>query len=201
MLTYPDETSHLFPHVTVCPDGSYCCDRDGPQCCVHKKGVFLDATGNIAKQAASTLMSWGPERTLPGFQTATTTTAPAASSASASASASATNGPASEPEPEPEPEPQSQSGTSASVKLGAGIGIPLGVLGLGACAASLMVLRRRRQRQLRRRRAAATELHAEAAQGMLLRNKDRAGLVPREMPTETPHELQAKSVHRAELPP
>ncbi|KAG5920345.1 hypothetical protein E4U42_006219, partial [Claviceps africana] len=65
-----DEPSRLFPHVVVCPDGSYCCDGDGSYCCAAKHGVFLDATGNVAAEPASTLMSWGPERTSPGYRTA-----------------------------------------------------------------------------------------------------------------------------------
>ncbi|KAG6038247.1 hypothetical protein E4U41_004393, partial [Claviceps citrina] len=81
-----ENETRTFPHVVVCLDGSYCCDSDGPQCCVQKRGVFLDGTGNVARTPASTILSWGPERTLPGYQTVGT-----AAAAAATATATATS--------------------------------------------------------------------------------------------------------------
>ncbi|KAG6167027.1 hypothetical protein E4U51_003131 [Claviceps purpurea] len=181
-----DEAAHGFPHVIVCLDGSYCCDTDGPQCCAEKRGVFLDVTGNIAKVAASTMLSWGPERTSPGYQTADGTdsaaTPPPESATSASPREAAT-GPSRDPGT-----PSTEESDNTALKIGVGVGIPLGLLALGACAALIVVLHRRRRSEMGAAEAAV------AKQGGRRRDKKGAGgLIPRE--------LDATSVHRAELPP
>ncbi|KAG6081315.1 hypothetical protein E4U16_007592 [Claviceps sp. LM84 group G4] len=194
-----DEAAHGFPHVIVCLDGSYCCDTDGPQCCVEKRGVFLDATGNIAKVAASTMLSWGPERTSPGYQTADSTDTdtdtaatppPGPESATSASPRETATGPSRDPGTPSTGEGESDN---TALKIGVGVGIPLGLLALGACAALIVVLRRRRRRRRPEMGAAESAVAKKNGKRRWLRLKGARVSVPRE--------LDATSVHRAELPP
>lgn len=132
------------------------------------------------------MLSWGPERTSPGYQTADGTdsaaTPPPESATSASPREAAT-GPSRDPGT-----PSTEESDNTALKIGVGVGIPLGLLALGACAALIVVLRRRRRSEMGAAEAAV------AKQGGRRRDKKGAGgLIPRE--------LDATSVHRAELPP
>ncbi|KAG6034404.1 hypothetical protein E4U19_005744 [Claviceps sp. Clav32 group G5] len=182
------EATHGFPHVIVCLDGSYCCDTDGPQCCVEKRGVFLDATGNIAKVAASTMLSWGPERTSPGYQTADTDAAatppPGPESATSASPREAATGPSRDPGTPSTGEGESDN---TALKIGVGVGIPLGLLALGACAGLIVVLRRRRRPEM------------GAAESAVAKKNGKRWLKGARV--SVPRELDATSVHRAELPP
>ncbi|KAG6061727.1 hypothetical protein E4U17_000067 [Claviceps sp. LM77 group G4] len=193
------EAAHGFPHVIVCLDGSYCCDTDGPQCCVEKRGVFLDATGNIAKVAASTMLSWGPGRTSPGYQTADSTDTdtdtaatppPGPESATSASPRETATGPSRDPGTPSTGEGESDN---TALKIGVGVGIPLGLLALGACAALIVVLRRRRRRRRPEMGAAESAVAKKNGKRRWLRLKGARVSVPRE--------LDATSVHRAELPP
>ncbi|KAG5951744.1 hypothetical protein E4U57_006733 [Claviceps arundinis] len=193
-----DEGAHGFPHVIVCLDGSYCCDTDGPQCCAEKRGVFLDVTGNIAKVAASTMLSWGPERTSSGYQTADTSdtdsaasaTPPPDSEATSASPREAATGTGPSRDPGTSSTPSTGESDNTALKIGVGVGIPLGALALGACAALIVVLRRSRRR---RSEMGAAEAALAKQDGKRRDDKSAGGLVPRE--------LDATSVHRAELPP
>ncbi|KAL2166041.1 hypothetical protein VTG60DRAFT_3406 [Thermothelomyces hinnuleus] len=86
-----DELGGIFPRVTICADGSLCCNND-PQCCQDGKGVFLDEAGNIASARATAAttsyppLGGGPSRyTLtPSASTTTTPTTRSGSSSSGS---------------------------------------------------------------------------------------------------------------------
>ncbi|KAG6063121.1 hypothetical protein E4U32_001633 [Claviceps aff. humidiphila group G2b] len=192
------EGAHGFPHVIVCLDGSYCCDTDGPQCCAEKRGVFLDVTGNIAKVAASTMLSWGPERTSSGYQTADTSdtdsaasaTPPPESEATSASPREAATGTGPSRDPGTSSTPSTGESDNTALKIGVGVGVPLGVLALGACAALIVVLRRSRRR---RSEMGAAEAALAKQDGKRRDDKSAGGLVP--------GELDATSVHRAELPP
>ncbi|KAK2593233.1 hypothetical protein QQS21_009073 [Conoideocrella luteorostrata] len=177
-----DETQ-VFPRVTVCLDGSYCCDQDGAQCCSDKRGVFLDVTGNIAKVPASTTMSWGPERTSSGYQTVATTSATSINTSDVSTAST----PAVSASSTSSPGATSQSESSNAAKIGAGVGVPVGVIAIGGVAA-LVILWRRKKRQTRFRNA--SELDSEGHHQEMVGRKPSA---------PTPPELEDRQVHRSEL--
>ncbi|GAB0138776.1 hypothetical protein EsDP_00006999 [Epichloe bromicola] len=135
-----DEINGLFPRVATCGDGSFCCNKDGGHCCSDGKGVFLDANGNVAKSAATEILSWGPERTSPGYRTMTTT--PTASSITSTSPPAASTA-----------EPPSNDGQAA--KIGAGVGVPVGVIAIGGIVAFFLL---RRRRQKKNHLSAASEL-------------------------------------------
>ncbi|KAL2177465.1 uncharacterized protein P884DRAFT_299859 [Thermothelomyces heterothallicus CBS 202.75] len=93
-----DELGGVFPRVTICADGSLCCNND-PQCCQDGKGVFLDEAGNIASARATAAttsyppLGGGPSRyTLtPSASTTTTTTAPSGVGGGGGGSSSSSN--------------------------------------------------------------------------------------------------------------
>lgn len=171
-----DEEKGLFPRVTICGDGSFCCNKDGDHCCDDKKGTFLDKSGNIAKGPATTTLSWGPERTSSGYQTVTATHTTVTT---------AVNTPSQTPTSSPTPD---ESNNNAA-KIGAGVGVPVGVLAIGGLAA-FFFLRRRKQREYKP--AGVPELGAEGEQKKVVYTG----------PPVHPQELDGheNQVHRSELP-
>jgi len=134
-----DETTGFLPRVTVCADGSYCCDAI-PNCCESDQGVFLDAVGAITTGPLSSSST-----TLPALSSKTTTesssssitanivtpaTSPGANSSQLSAAQSISPS-------------SSRSGLSTGAKIGMGIGIPLILIILGGLVAMICIQRRR----------------------------------------------------------
>lgn len=128
-----DEVNGVFPRVTLCGDGSLCCDND-PQCCGSGTGIFLDNQGRVAKSAPTTTYSWGPERTAATFRT----NLPSSTHKSASASSTPTQAPT-----QSNASDSSEKDNNQGLKIGLGVGIPVGCIAVGAVA--FLLFRRRRK--------------------------------------------------------
>jgi hypothetical protein len=134
-----DETTSFFPRVTVCADGSYCCDKF-PNCCQAGEGVFLNDVGQTVasppatvsqSSSTSSLSSLSPTTSTTTFIPTTGSQTPTAISAPSSASNSTYT-------------PSAAAGKTS--KVGLGVGIPLGILVLGGLAAIIIAQRRRRKK-------------------------------------------------------
>ncbi|KAI9898463.1 hypothetical protein N3K66_006823 [Trichothecium roseum] len=128
-----DEKSGLFPRVTVCSDGSLCCNDD-EQCCSKGNGVFIDNDGRLADSAPETTYSYGPERTQSGYRTNTH---------SSTTSISATDSTSAVAETTLAGDSDDDDDDGQGLKIGLGVGIPVAALLLGAIA-GLFFWRRRR---------------------------------------------------------
>ena len=141
-----DEIGGFFPRVTICDNGSYCCNDD-VQCCSAGRGVFLDSTGAI--------VSSPPSSTINIISTASSiTSASSVTSASASTTTSITTSPTNSPAQTPSSmasatassspsTADTSSGLATGTKIGLGVGVPLGVLVLGVLASTVWYQRRR----------------------------------------------------------
>ena len=142
-----DEEHGIFPRVTQCADGSWCCNHD-PDCCDAGRGNFLDAKGNIVVESeAVTEKLYVPPRS----------TAPPSSSSSPLPTTSETPSASQTPEPSttpstPSPSTPSSSPTSStlpnedqaedqtmqpesskSLSTGSIVGIVIGEIGRASC--------------------------------------------------------------------
>ena len=104
-LIEQDKKDGTLPRVTICNDGSYCCQEDDG-CCADKKGLWLSENGEILGRANETSNP----------RTSTSSVSPTPSSTSTSSSSSSDS-----------------SGLSKPATLGVGIGVGVGgaaVIGL-----------------------------------------------------------------------
>ncbi|KAM0279203.1 hypothetical protein ACHAQH_004748 [Verticillium albo-atrum] len=116
-----------FPQVTICEDGSFCCNNDA-QCCERGRGTFLDERGNIID---------GPESSSSSRSSAPTSAAAASTAANGSPPSETTGG----------SKPQSSgSDDSLGLKVGLGLGIPLVAIVSGLGVWFFLTRRRRRER-------------------------------------------------------
>ena len=143
----------FLPRVTVCDDGSLCCNNN-PTCCGEGAGVFLDQDGNIAsKLVTAAITSYPPidgtgtDRftVVPSTSLVTTTSSPAIDTTSGSGSAASSTPPVASPSPS-----SSNSGNDASLKIGLGLGITLTAVVVGCLAFFIprWWKRRKRHREL-----------------------------------------------------
>ncbi|PNH44621.1 hypothetical protein VD0004_g3113 [Verticillium dahliae] len=123
---YSENTGNgRFPQVTICTDGSYCCNND-PQCCARGRGTFLDARGKVIDNPTASSSS-----------SASSSATRGASTSSATAAAASTT--ASEPPTSETPaDPGSGNGSSSGSGSGDGLGLKVG-LGLGIPLAAIVV--------------------------------------------------------------
>lgn len=123
----------MFPRVTQCPDGSWCCHQlanvNSTTCCDQGEGTFLNARGEVIDEPVSSSSS------IP------VSTVPIATSTSASSTASASSTPTSQP--------SDDGGLSTGAKIGVGVGVGVGVILLigVAIVAGLMMKRSRKAHQ------------------------------------------------------
>lgn len=138
-----------MPRVSMCADGSLCCD-DNKNCCTEGKGIFLDESGNrVAARATAATTSYPPGvntvSSASSRPTSTSVSTPATTTTSASttrtSSPTGTDGagiPSSESSSSAQDSGASSSSSSSSssgtvgLKVGLGLGIPLAVLISGA---------------------------------------------------------------------
>ncbi|KAF2138954.1 uncharacterized protein K452DRAFT_300543 [Aplosporella prunicola CBS 121167] len=140
----------FLPRVTVCPDGSLCCNYN-PTCCSDGNGIWLSETGDevFLTRPSSLLSSSSSASTssitstkssdaavsVADVPTATaagpsaSNTAPLSSQTIAAAGSSAT----------------STSGLTTGAKIGIGIGVPVAVAIIGALGVGLYLLHRRQK--------------------------------------------------------
>ncbi len=147
----PDETAGggLFPRVTPCADGSFCCNNS-PQCCSNGQGVFMDSLGHIVSSSVSGVITSYPPVDGTGVARFTVTPTTSTSTFPGTSTPSTTSDPGTSL---PASSPPSQTAVSSSVdtvglKVGLGLGIPLAVL-VSVCAFILFSRwwRRRRREQ------------------------------------------------------
>ncbi|KAL2150538.1 hypothetical protein VTH82DRAFT_7101 [Thermothelomyces myriococcoides] len=170
-----DEFAGIFPRVTVCPDGSLCCNNDR-QCCQDRKGIFLDENGNVvsARATAATTsyppIGGGPSRYTLTPSTSTTTQPTDESSSSSPVSqetvtttVTVAGGPSDvsvSTVEEEEEEEEDNGDDTTGLKIGLGVGIPLSVL---VAAAGVYFLTTRHHRGPPATAAAAAEAATTSA--------------------------------------
>ncbi|KAK3396223.1 hypothetical protein B0T20DRAFT_358230 [Sordaria brevicollis] len=156
----------FLPRVTVCNDGSLCCEND-PDCCEKGAGVFLDENGVIVSNAMVNFWTsyppvspGGTERYTVYPSTSRTTMGTSISAATTTATSMTSSMPPplatetrqteapSDTLPVPSP-PSSGSANSIGFKVGLALGIPLVALISGIAVYLLMRRHKRRGDQTR----------------------------------------------------
>ncbi|KAF1993523.1 hypothetical protein P154DRAFT_567957 [Amniculicola lignicola CBS 123094] len=196
----------IFPRVTQCEDGSWCCNDD-ISCCTGGRGTFLDAQGNIvtAQSLAQT--------TLPGLASASPTTTLSAAVVSRSISSSVDNSSTRSSSTVSSPAPSSSASASVSAtasphsstplssgaKAGIGVGVSLGIILFAILGFALW--RRRAVRNERYSSHMAVEMDAPTtgtAKYKYQVDRDAPELVS--VPNRTPVELPGHMPKAQELP-
>ena len=133
LLTDLDEGDNMFPRVTQCPDGSWCCHQvfnvNSTTCCDQGQGTFLNDDGEVIDRPASSSSSVAVSTT------SSTSSTPGTSRASSTASQT----PAQTTDSD-------DSGLSTGAKVGIGVGVGGGVLLIaGALAIAWFMMKRSRK--------------------------------------------------------
>ncbi|KAI5456491.1 hypothetical protein BGZ63DRAFT_367086 [Mariannaea sp. PMI_226] len=145
-----NETTGILPRVSICADGSLCCNDDA-HCCDEGNGIFLDNDGKIAESAPSTTYSYGPERTAATFRvsqetatsstdstTSATSTTALTSSVSLTRALSASSATASA-------DSEKSNDKTSGLAIGLGVGLPVACISVGLIGAWMWWKKRKTQ--------------------------------------------------------
>ncbi|KAK4457122.1 hypothetical protein QBC42DRAFT_350718 [Cladorrhinum samala] len=146
ICAYSETETNRMPRVTMCSDGSLCCDNE-KNCCAQGKGIFLDESGNrVFARATGATTSYPPDTSSTSSRTATSSTSAASTGTTTTGAASASGtqtssdpngaggftatgfGPSSTAQATTDSSSSSSDSDTVGLKVGLGLGIPLAVL-------------------------------------------------------------------------